>query len=249
MKRVLILVISSDFEPYRTMIKTSRETWDSLQIANCETIFYCSQQDNPGATNHDNVMYFDVPNSLYDMGRKNLAMFEWTLANKDFDYVVRLNASHYCDKKALMEAAQKLPTTNLFFGVRVEDTPYWCFGGCGFIFSRDVIQQFVDNKDKYDHSVMEDKSLSYLANELHLQFLKGIKACSIDKTETGWQCTSYCEKSITFTDFADVKDLGHYIYRVKQDGRRWEDAFIMHRLFEALNQPEKRNEYTPPTNY
>jgi len=98
-KKVLILVISSDFEPYSTMIHTSKSTWDSLQIANCETIFYCSANDNPGATNHDNVMYFDVPNDLYSMGHKNLAMYAWALNNKDFDFVCRVNASHYVDKK------------------------------------------------------------------------------------------------------------------------------------------------------
>lgn len=234
MKKVLILVLSSDFEPYRTMIQTSKATWDSVSVENCETIFYCSQRDNPGAVNHDNVMYFDVPNDLYSMGRKNLAMFEWALANKEFDYVARINASCYVDKKLLTDHIQSLPYENVFCGVVVNEEPAWCFGGTQFIVSRDVIQKVVDNKERWQHQHMEDRAFSYLVSDLGIPFMNGIPSCSIDAKTDGWQCISYINKSKDFTDFADLKELNHVFYRIKQDQKRWMDKLLMEQLKQVL---------------
>jgi len=231
MKKVLILVLSSDFSPYSEMIRTSQSTWDSIGVAGCETFFYCSQNDNPGTSNHDNVMYFDVPNDLYSMGHKNLAMFEWALQNKEFDYVCRLNASHFCDKKLLVEYVQTLPETNLFAGAKVNESPEWLWGGTGFIVSKDVIEKLVQHGNQWQHDKMEDRAISYLATELAIPFYEESKACSIDVKGDAWQCISYCGKSIDFSDFNALKELGHIIYRVKQDGHRYMDTFIMNELF------------------
>lgn len=233
-KKVLILVLSSDFAPYSEMIETSRRTWDAEQVQNSETIFYCSSQDNPEAVNHDNVMYFDVDNSLYDMGYKNLAMFEWALANKEFDYVARINASCYCDKKRLMEYVEELPKRNVFCGVVVTETPAWCFGGTNFVISKDVIQEIVRNKSGWQHEHMEDRAMSYLVGNIGIPFTNGIKSCSIDRDGDNWQCISYCGKSKSFSDFNDLKDLGHVFYRVKCDGQRWVDKMLMEQLKQVL---------------
>lgn len=247
MKKILILVLSSDFQPYSKMITTSLATWDNIEAPGTETIFYCSQKDNPNFKQSAKILYFPVDNSLYDMGHKNLAMFEWALKNREFDYVCRLNASQYCDKKELIKYVQSLPDENVFCGVKVDETPAWCWGGAGYILSKDVIQKIVDEKDYWAHTQMEDRAMSYLVERLGIPITPGIPSCSIDQKEAAWQCTSYCGKGITFSDFNDLKELGHIIYRVKQDGQRWVDEMIMHRLFEALNPQTGENK--EPTNY
>lgn len=238
MKKVLILVLSSDFPPYSQMIQTSLETWDSVIVDNAETIFYCSQKDNPIGKDTDKVKYFDVNNTIFDMGHKNLAMFEWALANKEFDYIARVNASCYVDKKELVKQIQLLPDVNVFSGVEAQSqngfTYVW--GGMHYIISKDVIQKIVENKDQWDHKYMEDESMSLLIYKLGIPVLKGIRSCSIDKSETGYSCTSYFGKSINFTEFSALKELGHYFYRIKQDGKRDLDAVIMKELSKTLNQ-------------
>jgi len=237
-KKVLILVLSSDFIPYSEMIQTSRRTWDSVEVDNCETIFYCSSKDNPGATNHDNVMYFNVPNSLHDIGRKNLAMFEWALENKEFDYVLRVNASQYVCKRKLIEYVQTLPGKEVFTGAEVkeENGMNWHWGGCGFLFSRDILQRIVDSKSQYNHTVMEDKSISYLINSFGIPVIPAHSG-SIDNMGDNWRMMLYGSgESFDFTDFEDIpqKANGHFVFRIKQDGKRYVEKFIMEELKRVL---------------
>lgn len=240
MKTVLILVLSSDFPPYSTMINTSQQTWDSIQMPGTETIFYCSQKDNPEKQNTDKILYFNVGNSLFDMGWKNLAMFEWALQNKQFDYVARVNASCYVDKKALLKYVQDLPIENVFAGVEIKagEQGYkenWLWGGGMFLISKDVFQKIVANKNEWRHDLMEDVAMSFLVNKLQIPFTEG-NSCSIDKMPDGWRLISYGtnKESISFTDFADVKRLNHFFYRVKQDQKRYLDEYIMRELFKVL---------------
>lgn len=234
-KKVLILVLSSDFIPYSTMIETSKKTWDSIDVPGCETIFYCSMKDNPNFRQSEKVMYFDVNNGLFDMGYKNLAMFEWALKNKEFDYVARLNASCYCDKEKLVEYVQTIPDENVFAGAEAQSVHgfYYLWGGAQYIISRDVIQKIVDNKREWQHILMEDEAISMLVKGLHIPYTEGYSG-AIDNMGDHWRCISYGGESITFTNFSDLKRLNHHFYRVKCDGRRYMDAFIMEELDRVL---------------
>lgn len=218
-------------------MRTSIETWDSVEVENCETIFYCSQKDNPNAKSTDKIKYFDVDNTIFDMGLKNLKMFEWALENKEFDYVLRINASCYVNKKKLIEYVQGLPTDNLFMGVETTNVhgEKYLWGGTQYIISKDVIQKIIDNKEKMRHERMEDESMSLLVTDFGIPFTNGIKSCSIDRMGNGWQLTSYCGESRVFTGFDEIKDSSHVCYRVKQDKNRHDDEKIMHELFRVLN--------------
>lgn len=236
MKKVLVLVLSSDFPPYDQMLATSINTWDSVFIEGVETIFYCSQLDNLDWRNSSKIMYLPVGNSIFDMNHKNVAMFEWILQNKEFDYVARVNASVYVDKRKLIEYVQNIPESNLFSGVQAESQNgfIYLWGGTNFLISKDVIQKIVDNKKMIIHKYMEDEGLSLLVSQLGIPFENGIKSCSIDQQNEGWLCISYCGESLTFTDFNDLKDKSHFFYRVKCDGKRWVDKFLMEQLYSVL---------------
>lgn len=220
------------------MIETSLETWDSVEVEGCETIFYCSMKDNPNWVNREKVLYFDTGNTLNDMMQKNAEMYQWALLNKEFDYVARINASCYCDKKKLIEYVQGLPNENVFCGVEVTDASKgaecWAWGAPGFIFSKDVLQKMVNERRNFRRDIMEDMAQSFIINKLGIPYISGIPFCSIDKNEIDWTCISYIGKSITFSSFNDLKDLGHAFYRVKFDSDRNMDKIIMHELFEVL---------------
>ncbi len=236
MKKVLILVVSVQAPPFGKMIETSLRTWDSIDVDGVETVFYCSR---PKLQNTEKIIYIDVDESYFTMGYKMHAAFDWALANKEFDYIARVNASCYVDKKQLIAQVQDMADSNLFSCLEVAATPTeqkWSWGGGQFILSRDVVEQIIKHRNLWNHSIMEDKALGHLMNLLSIPYTRG-KACSIDKLEGDkWRCLCYDAESFEFTDFADVAlKSKNYFYRVKQDYDRNMDEYVMNELFKQLN--------------
>ena len=232
MKKVLILVLSSDFPPYDQMIQTSLKTWEMLEVEGVDTVFYCGKSNKK---NSEKVIYLPVDNRLHDMGSKSILAYEWALQNKQFDYVARVNASCYVDKTKLIEFVQQLSETNVFAGTVAESQNgfKYLWGGCQFIISKDVLQKIVDNQKLWRHDLMEDEAMSLVVSALEIPFFEG-KSGAIDKMPEGWRIISYGGESMSFTDFSEIVKLGHHFYRVKCDGKRDVDAFVMKELFKVL---------------
>lgn len=232
MKKLLILVLSADFPPYQKMMETQMNTWDTLTVDNTETVYYCGMSNKP---NTDKVIYLPVEESLYTMGDKFLKALEWVLKNKEFDYIARPHSCIYVNKKNLSEYVQTLPDENVFAGLKVDATPVWNWGGCGFILSKDVAQKIVDNKKEWNHSVMEDMALSYLINKLEIPYTP-LRAASIDNMGNNWRCMSYHGvESFEFSDFSEItKSDNHFFFRIKQDGKRYMEEFISNEMFKYL---------------
>lgn len=232
MKKVLILVLSHDQHPYNKMVDTAEQTWDSVDVEGTETVYYFNgTQPTVGK-----YLYVDVKSGFLNMGYKTVAALEWAVNNKEFDYIARIHSSIYCNKAALADYIQTLPDKDYFAGAVAESANrfQYLWGGVGFIISRDVVEKIVLNKHHWQHKYMEDESMSLLVNWLSIPFSPGY-AAGIDNMGDHWRCISYNGESITFNDFAELKRLGHHFYRVKQDGKRWVDEFIMKELFRVLN--------------
>jgi len=232
MKKVLILVLSADFPPYDKMVQTSLETWDSIEQEDCETVYYFGKSNKQ---NSDKFIYLPIHESLSAMGQKTLLAFEWALQNKEFDYIARPHSCIYVNKKELVKRVNSLPDENVFSGLMVEDKRNWLWGGCGYIISKDVVKKLVDGKPHLDIRKMEDIGISHLASDLEIPYTQGL-GCSIDRLQDKWRCTCYGTESFEFDDFSEVKKSeGQYFYRVKCDGNRDKDEYIMRQLFKALN--------------
>lgn len=231
MKKVLILVVSSQKPPYDVMMQTALDTWDSFEVEGTETIYYCG---SPRKDNTHKVIYFDIREGYDTMGYKMLEAFDWALKNKEFDYIARVNSSCYVDKNELIKYVQTLESDKVFAGVEIKDKVNWCWGGLQFIISKDVIQSVVDNKDKYNHSLMEDMAISHLVKDIGFEFTAG-RGCSIDKMDKCWRLMPYgtCD-AFEFTNFEDVKKANQFFYRVKMDGQRYIDKYLMQELFKVL---------------
>lgn len=232
MKKIINLVLSADIHPYKKMVETSLQTWDSIEIAGVETIYYFGKS---AKENTHNMIYLDIPDTLYNMGKKLIMALEWVLDNKEFDYISRPHSCIYVDKKELINYVQTLPNENVFSCLKVDTTPVWGWGGCGFVLSRDVVEKIVINKHLLDVTLMEDMALSYIINELNIPYTQG-KGCSIDKVGNGWLCLMYGHgTSFEFTSFEDIiKAKGQYFFRVKNDGDRRIDEIVMHNIFNYL---------------
>lgn len=234
MKTVLNLVLSCDRPPYDKMVDTSESTWNTVDVEGVETVYYFGKSDKPDT---NNKIYLPINESLNTMGYKLILAFEWALKNKQFDYLARPHSCIYVNKKELVNYVQSLPDNNVFAGLSVIDLPPWKWGGIGFILSRDVVEKVVANKHLFQHDKMEDMGLSYLINDLQIPYTDG-KGCSIDNMGDKWRCMMYGGgESFEFTDFKDTKKSeGQYFYRIKQDGNRYIEDFLMHELFKNLNQ-------------
>lgn len=234
MKKVLILIVSSQEKPYGKMMETSLKTWDSINVDGVESVFYCGE---PLKENTDKIIYFPIKESLHTMGEKTLQAYEWALKNREFDYIARVNSSCYVNKKELIKYVQGLPHKEVFAGLTVnasDKNEKWMWGGGQYIISRDVIELIVENRALWNHSIMEDVAVSHLINKLYIPYING-KACSINKKDKGWVCFAYGSENFEFTDFADIKKLdGQFFIRVKQDHDREQDEFVMNELFKNL---------------
>lgn len=234
MKTVLVYVLSSGEHPFPLLARTSLGTWDSVVVPGVETMFFSNR-----VPEYPKLVCLDVPESLMTMGRKCLLAYKWALENKQWDYMARVNASCYVRKAMLADYCQSLPGLNLFRGVmtgKADSPDAFMWGGAHYIMSRDVVKLFVDNADKWDHSTMEDVSMTRLARRLGIPLDGTGRAASINKKPDHWLCLCFNGKTggFEFRDFAEMKKLDdqHFI-RVKQDGARHLDVHIMNELHKA----------------
>ena len=229
-KCVLIAVISCQEFPYGDMIGVSQNTWDSVHVDGCETLFYCGW---PQKQNTDKIVYFNIQESLHSMGFKDLLFYDYALKNKEWDYMARVNSSCFVHKQNLVDYCQTLKEKEVFEGLNVvtDGVIQFTWGGGQFLISRDVIEKIVANKGQWNHTEMEDMAMSKLVMRLGITPQAG-RACSIDAKGSGWTCMVYGHGS--GFDFAHMTEFkfpeGQYFFRIKQDNLRHLEAGIMHEL-------------------
>jgi len=122
---------------------------------------------------------------------------------------------------------------NEILGVLTEGEHPFLWGGCQYIFSRDVIEKFVANKDKWRTDVMEDSSITFMAEELGIPIESKGRCASINLMPDGsWLCFTYNHgENFVFTDWNDInKAQPHFFFRVKHDPDRSVDAKVMRLL-------------------
>lgn len=228
------MVLSSELHPFKQMIDTSLNTWDSIQVDGCDTVYYCSNSDNK---NIHNIIYVPVKEGYLNMGHKTLHALKWALDNREFDYIARVNSSCYVDKKVLIKYIQDLPNENLIAGIETDSQNLfrYLWGGMQYVISRDVVKKVCEKSDKWNHKFMEDESLSLLVKELNIPFYEG-KGCSINKQDNNWLMLTYPnpEGNKEFVAFNEIKYCGEHFYRVKCDADRGVDALVMNELFKTL---------------
>ena len=240
MKRVLILVVSVESIPvYEKLYHKQRETWDSIEVPNVQTVFYFGGDK---ASTHK-VLYTGHEEDYKTMGLKCLSAFQYALINLNFDYIFRANSSQYIDKKRLVNYVQDLQTNNLALGLCTDSGKGYDYmwGGGGYIFSKDVIEKIVDQKNKWDHSLMEDVAISKLCIDIGIPLTSKGVSCSVDWNENGYEFICYREGKgggCTVHDLSEMKThpelINQFCVRVKCDRNRDIDLILMDDLFKNL---------------
>lgn len=240
MKRVLILVLSTEKDWYGRLAETSQHTWDAEDIEGVETIFYFGRSAKEST---DKLLYTDCDDGFFDMGRKTLAAFEYALKHREFDYIFRANASLYVHKLGLLRYVQDKPETNLALGVvgtgshEGEQFPFlW---GPGYLLSRDVVQKVV-NAGLWDHGLMDDNAISRVLTSLGIPLDNRGSMASVALTPAGHYNFVYYENGTTsgeyMTDLQQLRDTlpDQFAFRVKDDANRENDVRLMKELNEVF---------------
>lgn len=210
----------------------SMETWDSEDHPQTRTIYYCGKSDQQVCS--FNTFYSpQYDEELERVAPRTMEAYEKSL-ELEWDFMARTHSSTYVHKRNLVDFCETLPRWNLLSGLLVTGERPFLWGGGSYIISRDVIEQFVENKQHWNNNIMEDNSLTDLANQIGIPMSANGRMASIDKHGDEYLVTAYgVGEGFTFTDWNDVKKMHpHYYIRCKQDLRRHEDLMIFRKLHE-----------------
>lgn len=232
--KILILVLSARREPWGSLMDVSMETWDAEDNPQTQTIYYCGSFTESAGT--DEVFYSRIfDESLEGVSGRTIEAFEHAL-NFEWDYLARPNSSCYVHKKALVYYCATLPEEGALYGLLTggEAGQRMLWGGGQYIMSRDVVEKLVANKDKWDFKLMDDQSLTKMAEKLAIPMFGNSRCASINDLGTHYFCMLYGHgHSFHFEKFDQGfanQVEGHFFFRVKQDLRRHKDLEIIRAL-------------------
>lgn len=240
MKKVLILVLSTEKDWYGRLAETSQATWDSIEVGSVETIFYFATSKQPST---DKILFTDSDDDFWSMGKKTLAAFDYALANRQFDYVFRANASLYVDKAGLLKYVQDKPGNGLALGVLAPGSrngeQFLYMWGPGYLLSRDVVQLVVNNKEQWDHTVTDDNAISLLLHQLGIPLDNRGSMASIALRNGGYEFVFYGSGiggGVTMKTLGGLRETlpDQFAFRVKDDADRNNDIRLMRELHAAF---------------
>ena len=100
------------------------------------------------------------------IGIRTLSAFEFMLGDPNWDFLWRANVSNYVHVPKLIATIEGLPKQNLAAGVInfFGSTPY--LSGAGYLLSRDVVVQIVENAKYWNNNFLDDVALGFVLEEL-----------------------------------------------------------------------------------
>ena len=211
--KILILVLTCDTQLYNKLTDTIRKTWGNNTEDKVEIVYYYYNNNIDYSYIKDDNLYLKGEECLYNIGYKTLDAFEFFFKNKEFDYIFRTNVSSYVNINELIKYIEDKPNNNYcsaFIGcVNGVEFP----SGSGYFFSKDVVKKIILNREKWNHTVMDDVSLGIMLNYLKIKINLGIR---LDITND--------EQYINLTKKT-------YHYRCKHENDREKDIMILKKLY------------------
>lgn len=158
-----------------------RETWGKENDPNVRIYYNLGYGANP--TYRENTIYAPFSEGYANIGYKTLFAFE-TLLKTDFDYLFRVTTSSFVNIPKLNEFVKTLPTEKYYGGSPIpfngggvddsdkENGPAVCGSGCGYILSRDLVELIVNNKDKWEHRLVDDLAICKFLNDFNVKMVE-----------------------------------------------------------------------------
>jgi len=232
--KILILVISSKNSPYDKLEESIRKTWGNNEDDNIK-IFYNYGDGESSFIDGDKIIC-NYPETLENIGLKTIKSFE-LLYDLDFDYIFRTNLSSFVDIKNMVKYLEDKPTDKYYAGrcgLNFGGEHLIKFGegsfasGSGYFLSKDIVKLIIDNKEKWDHSIIDDVAIAGLLKGLNI-LPTNCPRIDITSTTNG---LFYHQNDI----IDDRIIMNNYHFRCKTFGDRTGDIII----FEELNKIKKK---------
>lgn len=167
---VVIIVISSIEEPYNKLESAIRRTWGNNNNNNVK-IFYNYGNGSSTFIDGDKIIC-DCPENIDNIGLKTIKSLELI---SEFDYVFRTNLSSFVNINNMIKYLQNMPSEKFYGGMctlNFSGEHLQKFGegtfasGSGYFLSKDVVNLIIDNKELWDHSVIDDVAIAGLLKRL-----------------------------------------------------------------------------------
>jgi len=161
---VIILTLAGGNGLYNELVETCKRTWFTQKNDKIKTFFYYGGYKEFKVEN-ENICCSSVED-YSKLGLKTIEAFEYIYNNYDFKYLYRSNAGSYVKYNELLNHLNNKPTENYYSGIigHYANTDY--ASGSGYFLSRDVVKKVIDNKEKLNHTYIDDVELGLLLGKL-----------------------------------------------------------------------------------
>lgn len=177
MKKVLVLILSSNTYPANINSYFQKKTW----LKNFDSYYFFYKFDSQTRINN-NTLYLEGKEEYKNIGLKTIKAFEYCIENFEFDYILRTNGSSYIDKISLDKYLENKPKNKFYSGYVGRSSAFPdidLVSGASILLSRDLIKNIVNAYDKLDFNLPDDIMLSYYFNDIGVPFIH------VDRNEIG----------------------------------------------------------------
>jgi hypothetical protein len=164
---------------------------------------------------HDNYcdIYFEYEKSAVPgITQKTVAFYKYIKSlNLDYDYILRSNLSSFFDLNKFMNVIDALPRENIVFSKIMPDPVIYFPSGCGFMYSKDIVENMIDAFDSHPHLLNANEPDDIL-------FAKLLKL--MNANVVGYNFLNLC--GLSEEDRVKKRNICHYHYRTKyqEDGTK-----------------------------
>jgi hypothetical protein len=138
---------------------------------NIKTFYIYGNVDKSKVFKTEHDLYFDFSENLVPgILKKSIKSFEYINKNYTYDYLIRTNLSTFWNFKRILQKIKKFPNRRCLAGDIRRRYPINYLFGTGIIYSRDMVNLLVKDKNKLNYDKADDIVLSYY---LHKKY--GIK--------------------------------------------------------------------------
>jgi len=124
-----------------------------------------------------------VPDLYSFIGAKTLDAFDVSVQEFEFDYIYRTNVSSYLDLTRLQRFVENKPTNDFYAGFIGNYQGINFASGSGYFISRDLVLRVLQNRDLWDHNLVDDVSLGKLLTQEFNVDIKKVERIDIDSSD------------------------------------------------------------------
>lgn len=238
-KKVIILVMCSSNSLYKELEESIKETWFNSRGSDIEIIFYSDNDNEINKLDYPllrgNNLILPCDDGYFNLGKKTIMAFDWVSKNYTYDYIYRSNLGAFINIKNLLTFLKNKPKDKFYCGIIGKlflNKEIKFASGSGYILSNDVVNIILDNKDKWNHSIIDDVALGELLSNLKIE---------LDETA---RRLSYCDDDVYYqigeSDVDEIVDDEIYHIRLRSNNRT-KDINNMHYLWEKLKMKNEKN--------